>query len=122
MENRRAIHKHRDKIKNTHATYKPGKGEREQRIKDGKKLGRRRGIVGDIEPAKRTKAAKTVVTPVCVICSYPFLAPAVICPNCGNCQACGKYSEDRYSNHCRQCGNQVAGPRLDADIPSVGAP
>lgn len=123
MESRRALHDHRHKVKNTHATYKPNKGEREDRIKKGRaKHGRGRGPIEDLTPSQYSKGPKTVLTSVCVICAYPFAEPSVICPQCQNCQACGKFNEDRYSNDCPHCGNHVEGPRLDENIPRVGAP
>lgn len=122
MENRRAIYNARHKIKNSHAKYKLNKGEFDDRLKRGRALGRNQGPIEEIEAAAYAKHRKTVVSDACVICFYPFVAPSVICPNCRNCQACGKYNEDAYSNSCGQCGNQIDGPRLDDNIPHFQAP
>lgn len=122
MENRRAIYDKRNKVKNTHEKYKPNKGELDDRVKAQRKRGRVQGPIEDLEPSVYTKVSKTVVTEACVICFYPFVAPSVICPNCRNCQSCGKYTEDAYSNNCIHCGNHVDGPRLDNDVPQMGAP
>lgn len=122
MENRRAIHNHRDKVKNTHAKYKLKKNEREDRLKAKDKLGQNRGPIEDLEPAQYTKVSKTVVSDSCSICYYPFVAPSIICPNCLSCQSCGKHNEDAYSNVCIQCGNHIEGPRLDDNLPQFGAP
>lgn len=121
MENRRTLYGNRHKIKNSREPHKPDKDEIKKRFEAQEKLGANREIITPLEPA--TPAEDTVVvTPKCVICAYPFEAPSVICPNCRNCQACGKLNDDPYSNSCIQCGNHIEGPRLDDSIPKVGAP
>lgn len=116
MENRRTLHQHRHKVKNTRKPYKPDKKELEDRIKGQEKIGRGRGWIEIIKPAK-PEPETTVLTEACVICAAPFIAPAVICFNCRSCQACGNYNYDAYANGCYMCGNSIEGPRLDTDMP-----
>ena len=62
---------------------------------------------------------KSVTTDACVICGVKFERQEAVCNHCGNCQACGGLTGDRFGNSCHQCGNVVDQPRIDAIGPTI---
>lgn len=100
-----------------HKPYKPDAKEKAERMQHhiGKRLEWPDGQQPIFEP-------KTVTTMVCVVCGHIFTRPEVICNRCGNCQACGGLSSDRFGNACTQCGNSVDQPRFDTLGPTIFIP
>lgn len=91
-----------------HRPFKPNKADLDERRKLG--AGKHKAWAKGQEPVFEHK---TVTTDACVICGITFIRPEAICNTCGNCQACGGISGDRFGNTCHQCGNHVDQPRFD---------
>lgn len=89
--------------------YKPDKADHDERHKHHK---------GKVLPwpvgSEPVFNPQVLVTRQCVICGIPFRRSEAICNHCGNCQACGGISLDRFGNACIQCGNHVDQPRFDS--------
>ncbi len=97
-----------------HLPYKPTKKEIALRKKH--RIGERLPWDKGQEPKFEHK---TVTTTKCVICGANFRRPETICNRCGNCQACGGISTDRFGNACGQCGNTIDQPRFDSLGPTI---
>jgi hypothetical protein len=91
-----------------HKPYNPTSGE--MRLRRNHPMGTR---VPNHTRLKPDPIENELTTNLCVVCGRVFHRPETICNACGNCQACGGFSDDRYGNLCTQCGNDTVQPRYD---------
>jgi len=97
-----------------HRPFKPTKADINERRKHHP--GKRLDWLPGQEPVFEHK---TVTTTACVICGIAFARPETVCNSCGNCQACGGITIDRFGNSCNQCGNHIDQPRFDTLGPMI---